>query len=153
MAVILLSVLPDLDFAVGLLTSDVAAVHGTVTHSLIFGLAVSTLAAAAVWLIYRRGSLKWFVIALGCYVLHLLMDSATVGRGVTLFWPLSEHRVSLSWKLFYGLRWSQGLVETSHLITVASELLFVVGMTLLAFLAPYVCYRIKCQPRVPKDRI
>ena len=55
----------------------------------------------------------------------LFMDYFTIGRGVMLAWPLSSERFAPPFHLFYGLRWSHGLISELHWITLLSELFFV----------------------------
>lgn len=72
----------------------------------------------------RRGFLFWFAIALICYAMHVIMDSATQSRGVMVAWPVSDQRYLLPFAIFYGLRWTDGVFSLRHLWTVFTELLF-----------------------------
>jgi len=118
-----LSLLPDADAAIGILAGDLGSYHNQLMGSPAF----AVLAAVAVGLAARGlgGSFgRWFALGLVCYQLHVLMDYLTIGRGVKLLWPLSGERFSPPFELFYGLRWSDGLVSVRHLWTLASEVLF-----------------------------
>jgi inner membrane protein len=75
--------------------------------------------------------IKWFFLVLLCYQLHILADFLTFGRGVMLFWPLTEERYTSPILLFYGVHWSQGLFSLKHLWTLVSELAFVAGIYFL----------------------
>lgn len=81
-----LSVLPDVDFAVGLVDRGVASVyHGTFTHSIFATLVVGALA----WMLAGRA---WGLLATAGYGSHLLVDLLD-DRGrtnVLLGWPFSQ---------------------------------------------------------------
>ena len=117
-----LSVLPDVDSVIGLLMGDLGRYHNNLMNSFGFGLMVALGAGTAVWLKRRSGFKRWFVLALVCYELHVLMDFLTLGRGVMLAWPLSHQRFESSVKLFYGLHWSDGLLTPKHAVTLVTEI-------------------------------
>lgn len=118
-----LSLLPDIDSAAGVLLGDFARYHNNATHSLLVGTGIALgFAAVMKW---RTGSFGfWFLFALACYNLHILMDAATWSRGVKALWPLSDQRFLSPVYLFYGLHWSNGLASSKHLVTIATELAF-----------------------------
>lgn len=120
--VLALSLLPDVDSVLGILLGNFGAFHNNLSHSLTFGLAVAFCIGGLVWLRNRSGFRLWFSLALLSYWLHLLLDLFTIGRGLMILWPVSSARYDIPFKLFYGLRWSDGLISVSHLWTVASEL-------------------------------
>jgi hypothetical protein len=126
-----LSILPDLDVVPGILMGDLGRFHNNVMSSLMAGLVVALGVGGFVGLSQHSGFLKWFVLTLGCYELHLIMDFFTVGRGIMLFWPFSTNRYQSPVKLFYGLRWSDGWVSVRHLWTLLTELGFVVLVGLI----------------------
>jgi len=130
-----LSLLPDIDSIAGLLLGDFGRYHNGPSHSLFVGLAAALLVGGIAWRARRAGFFHWFGIALVCYHLHIIFDFFTIGRGVLLFWPLTSDRFQSPVKLFYGLRWSDGLISLSHVWTLLSELgfalLVVLGMHLL----------------------
>lgn len=126
-----LSLLPDIDAIFGVLAGDFGEFHNNWTHSLVTGVVVSALIGTAVWLVKRSGFLKWFLIALASYELHVIMDFFTRGRGVMLLWPLTADRFSSPVTLFYGLRWSEGLFSLFHLLTLATESVFVLLVWLI----------------------
>jgi len=121
LATLVLSMLPDLDAIPGILLADLGRYHNNMTNSVVFGLAASTLLASAVWLFRREGFRDWFTLTLTCYMLHLAMDFFTHGRGLMLLWPFSDARFHPPFELFYGLRWSDGLISVRHVWTLASE--------------------------------
>jgi inner membrane protein len=128
------SLLPDADSAAGLLLGDFGRYHNNGTHSLLVGAAVS-LATAGIIAWQRGGFRFWFLVAAASYGLHLLMDAATVGRGIMAFWPLSEQRFLSPLPVFYGLHWSDGWVSPRHLWTAVTELAFAaVVLSLWSFL-------------------
>ena len=129
---VIFAMLPDFDALLGLVVGDIGRYHNQGTHSLVVGLAISLIVAAC--LCYRKKSsfLSWFLVLLIGYESHVVLDYFTNGgRGVMLFWPFSSERFLPPFTLFHGVRWSQGLYTTEHILTVASELLIV----LVVFLA------------------
>jgi inner membrane protein len=130
---IFLSLLPDFDFLIGVITGNLAKFHNNGTHSLIFGFLISLFVSGATWLKTRSDFLKWFLVGVLSYNLHIVMDFFTYDtRGVMLFWPLTAERFASPIKLFYGVHWSDGWISTRHLWTLATELLFalfVIGLS------------------------
>lgn len=131
LATVFLSLLPDLDVLPGIVFGDMMRFHNQWTHSLITGLGVALAAGLAGRL--RGSNIKfWFLAALLAYEFHVIMDYFTVGsRGIMLFWPLSVDRFQSSFKLFTGVRWSEGLFSPVHIVNLATELVFV-GLVVLA---------------------
>ena len=119
-----ISLLPDVDTLPGLLHGDPLAHHRSFVHSPLLGLAAA-LAFAAALHVWRRWSFtRWLVISLVAFELHVLMDFLSVGRGVPWLWPLSHDRFQAPLKLFYGVRWWEGLLSWSHLWTLVNEVAF-----------------------------
>lgn len=125
-----LSLLPDLDIAPAIIFRDMVAYHNNFSHSLIVALPVSLVIAGIFYALYRADFWLWFVICLVSYGLHVVMDSLTMGRGVMMFWPLTQDRFASPVKLFYGLKWGFGWFSLWHLWTVLSEALFSLGIIL-----------------------
>jgi membrane-bound metal-dependent hydrolase YbcI (DUF457 family) len=124
------SLLPDIDSVVGLLMGDLGRFHNNATHSLFVGSCLALAFAGLMWW-RRRQFTYWFAIAFISYGLHLLMDMATIGRGIMLFWPLTEARYLAPVTLFYGLHWSDGWISIRHLWTVLTELVFTIIVVLI----------------------
>lgn len=128
------SLLPDIDSAAGVLIGDFGKYHNNATHSLLVGVLVAFVLALITRLIVKSGFWFWFVVGLAGYSLHVLMDYFTFGgRGVMLFWPISAERFEAPVKLFYGVRWSESLLNPIHINTLVTELVFVllIGMVFL----------------------
>lgn len=83
-AVLVLSLLPDVDAVPGILAGDLGRFHNQFSNSLFIGIGVALGVGVLVWLINRSAFLTWFFLALVCYEVHILMDYPTVGRGVML---------------------------------------------------------------------
>lgn len=130
------SILPDLDSAAGILLGNFSRYHNNGTHSLVVGAAVS-LAAAALLAWKHRHFTFWFLVAAASYSLHILMDGATVGRGVMAFWPLSNQRFLSPLLLFYGLHWSDGWLSLRHVWTALTELAYAGVIMLLRVVWPW----------------
>ena len=122
--ILMLSLLPDFDSIVGILSGQFGRYHNNFTHSLLFGLPVALIAAALVGWKRKSSFTIWFLISLTAYEMHVIMDFFTVGRGVMLFWPFSTTRFASPLKLFYGLHWSDGLISVRHLWTLVTEIGF-----------------------------
>ena len=121
-----MSLVPDLDAILGILTGQMYRFHNNGTHSLLTGLAFCL--AAAAFIARRRGPGfgYWLAVLYGSYSLHIVMDAFTLdGRGVMLFWPLSAQRFMSPVPLFFGVRWSEGLFSLQHVYTLGTELIFV----------------------------
>ncbi len=121
---ILLSLLPDFDSALGILTGNFGRFHNNITHSLFVGVGVAMIAGGLISILLREKISYWFLIALLCYELHVIMDYFTVGRGIMALWPFSPERYRAPIKLFYGLHWSNGLFTLRHLWTFLTETAF-----------------------------
>lgn len=120
------SLLPDIDAVAGILSGDFGKYHNNVTHSLIVGVLVAFVLAMFIRLILKSGFWLWFIFGYVGYSLHVVMDYFTIGgRGVMLFWPISPIRFEAPLKIFYGVRWSEGLFNPIHIATLITELLFV----------------------------
>ncbi len=133
-AAVVLSLLPDFDAVPGILTGELGRFHNQFSNSLFVGIGVALSVGVIAWLLKRSNFATWFFFALVCYEVHVLMDYATVGRGVMLFWPLSSERFESPVKLFYGLHWSYGWVSASHLLTLVTEIVFIAFVGLALYL-------------------
>jgi len=126
-----LSLLPDLDAIPGILLGDFKQFHNNISHSFFWGFIVSILIGSFMWVKQKRFK-EWFFITLACYELHVIMDYFTIGgRGVLVLWPFSTNRYEAPIKLFYGVRWSDGLVSLNHLWTIFTEIGLVVVLYLI----------------------
>lgn len=118
------SMLPDVDAAVGVLSGDFGRFHNNLTHSA-FVAAVVALASAAFGSLKGLGRFAdWFWLTLLCYGMHILMDAATLGKGVMVFWPITDERFMTPVPVFYGFHWSDGWLNRRHWWTVTTELGF-----------------------------
>jgi membrane-bound metal-dependent hydrolase YbcI (DUF457 family) len=118
------SLLPDIDSGFGLLTGNFGRFHNNATHSFFVGLAVALVFGLLMRWKTRSGFGFWFWLALLGYEGHVLMDSATIGRGVMAFWPLTAERFMFPVIVFYGLHWSDGWLSSRHLWTALTESTF-----------------------------
>ncbi len=125
MGTLSLSLLPDMDSVAGIAMRDFGSYHNNLTHSFAMGLCAALVIAGVAALLDRKHVMAWMLIGLACYELHVLMDFFTLGRGVMIFWPASNARWEPTFKLFYGLHWSDGWFSHKHLWTLLNEVLFV----------------------------
>jgi len=123
-----LSLLPDLDAAVGIALGNLGRYHNNLAGSPAFGALVALAVAGGVSLVRRGWARPALTLTFVCYEVHVLMDFLTFGRGVMLLWPLSTERFAPPFHLFFGLRWSHGLASTLHVVTIVTELLFAVAL-------------------------
>ena len=129
----ILSMLPDLDSVGGILMGDLRHYHNHWTHSLVIGLGVALVIGGLVWSLRRSGFARWFMIALLCFELHIVMDYFTFGSGVMVFWPFSQERFRSPVPLFYGLHWSDGWLSIRHIITIVTELGFIALISIIVY--------------------
>ena len=118
------SLLPDLDSIVGVIMGDFGKYHNNLSHSLLFGLIISLLVGVALKAFSELKLHHLFLPVFAGYAVHVLMDSATITRGVMLFWPLTDERYASPYTIFYGVRWSEDWLSPLHLITLVTELVF-----------------------------
>lgn len=126
---------PDTDFAIPLFTGFSAhEAHGAWTHSLIAGVAGGGLfavaARAAVGPLLSGARLM--LLGVGCYWVHLLMDTLTSGRGIMLLWPITDTRIRAPFSLFTGIHWSDPGRWDLHYHTAVNEGLFVLIVAAVA---------------------
>ena len=126
-----MSLLPDLDSIPGLIVGNLSLYHNNAFHSLSVGVLVALVGGLIARYALRLNYWLGFLIGLVGYEVHIILDYFTIGRGVMLFWPLTQERYESPIKLFYGLRWSEGLLSYKHLWTLASETLVVAVVFLL----------------------
>ncbi len=118
------SMLPDVDSVVGLLAGDFGRYHNNLTHSLFVAVGVG-IGAGILGKIFRIGRFAdLFSLALLCYGSHVVMDAATVGKGVMALWPMTDERFLSPVPLFAGFHWSEGWWHRRHWWTAATELVF-----------------------------
>jgi membrane-bound metal-dependent hydrolase YbcI (DUF457 family) len=125
------SLLPDVDGVVGLLAGDFGRYHNQMTHSLLVGIGAALAFGALMQARRGSGFWFWFIVSLAAYELHVVMDWATVGRGVMAWWPLTSERFQAPVPLFYGFHWSQGWLSVRHIWTVVTELALAVPVVVL----------------------
>jgi membrane-bound metal-dependent hydrolase YbcI (DUF457 family) len=119
-----LSLLPDIDAAVGIILDNPGRFHNNFMGAPVFGVFVAAGVGGLTW--RCRRTQNWFALALVAYQTHILLDYFTVSRGVMLLWPFTTERFTPPFTLFYGLHWSDGVFAWSHLITLVTEIGFVI---------------------------
>lgn len=119
-----LSLIPDFDCVPAVFTGNLQMFHNFYSHSVFVLLGVSLIVAYLVKMGFRLTYSYAFMLTYGSCLIHVLMDLMCHGRGQLTFWPVSYERYRLPFTLFYGLRWSEGWVSFSHLITASQELAF-----------------------------
>ncbi|MCL2134569.1 MAG: metal-dependent hydrolase [Candidatus Bathyarchaeota archaeon] len=78
---LVLSILPDIDIAIGTLTKT--TIHHGPTHSLIFALAIFT----PFFITYNKRAIPYFL----AYTSHFLIGDFFIGGQLQLFWPLTTN--------------------------------------------------------------
>lgn len=122
------AMLADADAVAGVIHHDLGTYHNQFSHSLGMAVAAGLAAGLAGRLITGFGLGRWITLGLAAYLSHVLIDFATLGRGVQLFWPLTNQRYTSPVPLFCGLHWSEGLWSVDHLITLANEIPIMAAM-------------------------
>jgi membrane-bound metal-dependent hydrolase YbcI (DUF457 family) len=116
-----LSLAPDMDSVLGVLSNDFGRYHNNISHSLLGALPVGALVYAFLKLTRLAPTVPWARAAMVCYVVHVGMDYFTHGRGVMALWPITSERFIAPVLLFYGLHWSAGWVSSAHVVTFVTE--------------------------------
>lgn len=126
--------LPDVDFVIGWVwPNTILGTHAGGTHSLPMGFVAALAMSVIGWGVIRRGFLRIFTLLLAAIWSHVLMDAVTWGgRGVAMFWPITDIRIVSPISIFYGVRHSQPEAWQLHLITLATELVFVLAVVFLS---------------------
>lgn len=121
-------VLPDFDFAVGILFPGTPlGTHAEAMHSLAVTLGMAVALAAMWWLATRQSPAKVFALLLAALWSHVLMDAVTWGGfGVSLLWPWYGERIGSPVRVFYGVRHGESVRHRIdlHMITLVTELAF-----------------------------
>ncbi len=129
------SLAPDLDVIPGFITNDLPSYHNQFSHSILFGISICLIYAGFRLLLPAPKSfMRTAIIAASAYGLHLLMDLFTYGRGLKLFWPITNQRFHPPFLLFYGVRHSEGWFSYHHWITIATESLTMLPLLAVAWL-------------------
>lgn len=129
-----LALVPDLDAAVGILAGNIGRYHNNFAGTPAFGALVALAAGALTWVVRRQLTWPTMSLVFISYQVHILMDFLTISRGTMLLWPFSTERFSPPVHLFYGFRWSHGLVDELHMVTLVTELVFVAALAVAVFL-------------------
>jgi inner membrane protein len=103
---------------------DMQRYHNNFSHSFVFAIPVALMVAGLFHKVYHSNFWLWFVVCLISYDLHIIMDIFTDGRGVMMFWPLTEVRFAAPIEIFIGLKWGEGWFSLWHLWTILTESLF-----------------------------
>jgi len=125
---------PDSDVLMGLVypSASIMDYHNGPTHSLLVGVVFALLFGGVCWIIIRGRWLPFTLVGVLCYTSHVLLDWLTWGRGVQLFWPVSEARFQAPFPLFMGVRHSVGAPFSTHMLTGANDLMFGVAVWLVS---------------------
>jgi membrane-bound metal-dependent hydrolase YbcI (DUF457 family) len=122
LASLIMSCLPDADFFMGIAVRDLERVHNGISHSLPFGLLVSAFSGALLRGLYGIGFVRGFAGTFAFHTLHLVLDLlGRNSRGLLLMAPFSSRRYRVPFRLFYGVRWDEGLLTRKHLWTLVTE--------------------------------
>lgn len=134
------AVAPDLDILPGILVGKPVLFHGSITHSIGFGVLLSLALAGGYYLLQRKAFLPVFGLCLMAFVTHLMLDY--VGRdgrppyGIPIFWPLSNQHFLSPIPLLLGARhvsstsasiieFIQGVFHYYNLLAIGLEVLII----------------------------
>jgi hypothetical protein len=121
-----LSMIFDLDAVVGIISGNLGGWHNQWSHSLIVCAGAIMLGTFMLLVLVRRQPRLCLTVAFACCASHILMDFFCYGRGLKLFWPLTEARFKPHVYIFMGLHWSNGLWSPWHILTAINEIIFVI---------------------------
>ncbi|HED54796.1 MAG TPA: metal-dependent hydrolase [Phycisphaerales bacterium] len=131
------TVAPDADIAISWVrTGDPFRDHGSYAHSLLIAPIFGVL-FAGIWIMVQRGTdvRRAWAVGTSLYALHIVMDWMTIGsRGVAMFWPVLSDRFVAPFGIFAGVEHSQWQRWDLHLIMLANETLFLLGVWCLTTL-------------------
>lgn len=124
LTVLFLSLLPDLDIIASLLLGSVEKYHNNISHSIplnmFAALTMTILGRLTVGLPVQTG----LTLTGTCCLTHILIDFFTRGRGIMLFWPLTDTRFHPPFALLIGVPWSSHLTSPLYMRMLAEDLLF-----------------------------
>ena len=123
---IFLAMAPDLDALAGILSGDLGRWHNQWSHSLVVCAGASLTGMILLLVLMRRQPRLCLAAAAACCFSHILMDFFCYGRGLKLFWPLTDTRFKPHIYIFMGLHWSQGILSPWHILTALNEIIFVI---------------------------
>ncbi len=116
---------PDFDVALALVwQTRISDVHNGPSHSLAAAILFAAALAGICAAILRVRYVPAAAVLLAAYLSHLLLDILTWGRGIELFWPLSDLRIKSPIPIFMGVRHSVGAPLWMHLLTALNDLAF-----------------------------
>lgn len=122
---------PDLDIAVSwMMTGKPFVWHGGGWHSLFAGAVFGVVFAVACQWLTKLGWGRLWLIGSAAWWSHVVLDVYASGRGVALLWPLVDERIASPVVLFYGVRHSEPWALQHHVMTLLTELPFVLLMWL-----------------------
>lgn len=124
---------PDAD-AFQAFTSEgrITEFHNYGSHSLLMAAAFAVPFAIICRLIAGGDGGFFWMIGFLAYSSHVLIDALTFGRGVQMFWPLTETRYGGWFYLFYGVRHSVNAPLWHHAFTALNDLAFAAVIFIVA---------------------
>lgn len=118
---VFVAIAADFDFLPQIITGE--RVHRGITHSLIFTLGFSMIAALIGSRFWKTSYQKLFGFTLILYSSHLILDFISEGRGIKFFLPFLDQFFKSPFILFPGIHLSEGLLHPINFVTVFYELL------------------------------
>jgi membrane-bound metal-dependent hydrolase YbcI (DUF457 family) len=126
-----LAVAPDFDLFFTWVLNPGLKVHGGMTHSIVFALALGS----AVSLLFRESTVRGALGYLAAVLSHSLLDTATKKEfgGSQLLWPLSNHKYKLGIFSDYEFYPNPGHQPISEIL---QQSLIISGYELMVYLPP-----------------
>ncbi len=118
---VFVAIAADFDFIPQIITGE--RMHRGITHSLIFTLGFSLIAALIGSRFWKTSYQKLFTFTLILYSSHLILDFISEGRGIKFFLPFLDQFIKSPFILFPGIHLSDGLLQPINFVTVFYELL------------------------------
>jgi membrane-bound metal-dependent hydrolase YbcI (DUF457 family) len=129
--------LPDIDFLLGYVIGQPAALHWGFTHSFAFALFVGLMAGALAG--REHNFLRVTAVAAGICASHFVLDML-IGRsprpnfGLEILWPISSERFMLPWRVFQS--YPTGLIHNDPLAALFSRAILPLVLREIGVLLP-----------------
>ena len=144
LAVMALSLLPDLDAVVGILGRNLERFHNNLTHSLVTALIFSAAMPLPMrWIAGLRFTTGTALTFAAC-IAHLGLDLLTDGRGLMLAWPFTDHRFYQPVILFSGVPWSHAWSDPLYVVMLVEDTCFALLVVLVIALTDTIRRRRRC---------
>lgn len=154
---VVVSNVPDLDLSVGAMVGAPNLYHHGLSHSIGAAVTVAVIMSIACSKMLNMGMRRCFLLLLGLYSVHLVLDYlSTDGRppyGIPLFWPLSKKSFIAPWPVLIGVAHSnldhatvgqfiEGVLSVHNLYVITLEIAVAILISAFIPLCTYLFKRV-----------